>query len=128
MPAERGQQFFYHGSTENFNEGDVILPRSQTGAATPWKTYEDQPEFNRGDVAYATDHPRAARKYARIAAKQAGMKGHGNVYQVVPVDPKDVKKIPNSAVGIGGAPNSEYHSVSGFKVIKAPKKRRNANG
>ena len=121
---DKGKQFLYHGSTESFNEGDVILPRSATGAASPWKTYEDQPDFNKGDVAYATDHPKAARKYARLAAKQAGIKGHGNVYQVEPVDPKDVKSAPDSAVGIGGAPNTEYQSASGFKVVKAPRKKK----
>ena len=129
MAIEPGSQF-YHGSLSEFNEGDIILPRSKTGAKpnffepTEKERESDKrlgiPEFNSGEHAYATSHPEVADEYTREIAEKTSSStgGYGKparyVYQVEPLDESD---LTTDHYGTQGEITS-YRSTSGFRVVK----------
>jgi hypothetical protein len=105
----------FHGTNEAFAPGDIISPRATTGAKS---SFEEQPQmenFNPGNVAYAVSHLAAAKHYANKRVKKEG--GKAKVYQVTPVNKKDVEIDPNG----GGTKTTAYQSKSGFRVVKQVK-------
>jgi hypothetical protein len=123
MAIEPGSQF-YHGTLSELNEGDVILPRSKTGAKSNFfepteKERENDkrlgiPEYNSGEHAYATSHPEAADNYALEAAEKKRTKESGRsaryVYEVEPINASDVERDHYGP--------TSYRSASGFRVVK----------
>ena len=105
----------FHGTNATFAPGDIIVPRVATGAAASFDEQPQMENFNPNHVAYAIDHPGAAKYYANKRAKREG--GKGRVYQVTPVDEKDVEVDPNG----GGSQSTAYQSKSGFRVVKQVK-------
>jgi hypothetical protein len=123
MAIEPGSQF-YHGTLSELNEGDIISPRSKTGAESNFfepteKERENDkrlgiPEYNSSEHAYATSHPEAADNYALEAAEKRRTKESGRparyVYEVEPLDASDVERDHYGP--------TSYRSASGFRVVK----------
>jgi hypothetical protein len=111
---EPGPQFedLYHGTNLEFNPGDLILPRAETGAQP---TFDPEPGFNLDDRAYASTHPASAHFYAVNATQRAGQSYDENkIYKVEPVDPSDVELDDEGSIIMGKA----VRSKKGFKVIR----------
>jgi hypothetical protein len=120
MAIEPGPQF-YHGTSANFNPGDIIQPREVTGAKPnfdpePEEKHEiNRPEFNSGSVAYATDTPDSALFSGSVSAQNAKLHSReAKVYQVEPMNHEDVS--PNVEGSIWGV--KAFSSKSGFRVVK----------
>ena len=106
------QAGLFHGTNATFAPGDVIAPRAGTGASS---SFDEQPQienFNPDHVAYAIDNLSAAKYYANKRAKKEG--GKAKVYQVSPIDEKDVEVDANG----GGSQSTAYQSKTGFRVVK----------
>ena len=68
---------FYHGTTDNFHVGKVLLPPIMTGnLREDWRK-------NNGDVVFFTTSLASAKQYAKKAVKKYG--GNPVVYQVKPI-------------------------------------------
>ena len=112
MAIKPGSQF-YHGTHLDFNPGDLVQPREVTGANP---NFDPEPDFNQGDRAYVADHPASALFYGVNSAEKNNKNGayDAKVYQVEPVNPKDLEWDDEGSMITGNA----YSSKSGFRVIK----------
>lgn len=121
----RNQEFkssaLFHGTTHPFEIGDVVLPASTTGVSSHWlKILKENPEEMGTKVAqdvaeraHATRNYDAANWYAHVAAAETGKDTDANVYEVVPLDPKEAQEGPHL--------REEVTSKKGFKVVKKVK-------
>jgi Rifampin ADP-ribosyl transferase len=115
MAIEPGPQFYYHGTTADFNPGDVVTPREALGTESNFETVEDKTGWNLGSMAYATTTPEGAEWYAKNKAKKD--QAEGKIYKVEPVNQDDIEED----IYGGGADFSAVQSPSGFKVVKRHK-------
>ena len=89
-------QVLFHGTMAKLNPGDLVTPKERVG-------YGDS-------LAFATDSHAAAKAFA---TDEEGNKG--NIYQVKPVDAKEVSKpMPIKGFKYG----NEVVSKKGFVVVK----------
>lgn len=100
------QAGLFHGTTNQFNVGDVVLPSMY---------------FRKnGDItAYASDDLAVAKRFGELKSEKDDL-SDVNVYQVEPVNPQDVKVGKTKA--LHGIPSSNHYTSSeGFRVIKQVK-------
>lgn len=104
---------FYHGTNQRFAPGDLILPRSVTGAQSAHHYKDSDKNFNQPDVAYATEDRNAADVFAGATASVYG--GEPYVYRVTPINGDDL------TYDYGVSDGSAYASKTGFKVLREVK-------
>lgn len=132
MPAqEHLSPQLFHGTTQHFKVGDVILPASSIDKNVHRK---DRPVKNNAlDRAWAAPNPLSAKSYARSRSSSQG-ELFGYVYQVEPVDwnesetdnsmdyskseSMDVSSFRDKGV-VDDFPFS-VHSKKGFRVTSSP--------
>lgn len=107
----------FHGTNRKFKAGDIILPRSQTGASPNWV-----PKVVKNDrsLAYATDDMKDAKAYSRSAhSVDLGETSTSKprVYQVEPVNP-DSARWEEKSLNWGRDILRQHVSSEGYRVVK----------
>lgn len=120
----------FHGTTQHFKTGDVILPAS---SINPDVHREGRTKNNALDRAWAAPNPNSARMYSRARSSSKG-ELFGYVYEVEPVDwnesetdnSMDYSKSESMDVssyrghGVVNDFPFSVHSKKGFKVVSGP--------
>ena len=117
----------FHGTHTVMAPGDLVLPRDITGVKTNYGTFRNEPGYNLGSHAYATDTLGSAQEYANDVS---GMRDYdeGNdegttkpvVYHVEPVNAEDLFEDRAGGPEFGNGFKA-YKSPSGFRVVQEAK-------
>ena len=106
----------FHGTSQKFKVGDVILPAETAGVRQNWGAKSK----NDPKLAYATDQLDSAKYYARVSQSlaetrdpESGPKAH--VYQVEPVNPEEARWVDTK---FGKESLRQHVSSEGYRVVK----------